>query len=528
MSGYRSDPTRRPPVLVSLGCHVDGSVLPHPDLFDRDTAIAGVRKRFAFAPPVADKGRMKRLKKFVRGWVRKHLVPLAPDADLSLETWLSQTNYPEWRKQQLRVKWEKVGSMYHLLYSHFACKSFIKDEMYEEFKHARGINSRTDEFKCAVGPIFKAIEHEVFKNPHFIKHVPVADRPRYIRDRIQRIGALYFATDYTSFESLFVPSLMNAVEFELYDYMTSQIPDHDQFMKLCRDVIGGVQQCHFNGFTARVPGCRMSGEMCTSLGNGFSNLMFALFLCEELGIKNVDGVVEGDDGLFVADSFPTSVDFASLGLVIKIETHTNLSDASFCGLLFDPEELANVTDPISAVAGFGWTYGCYKQCSSKKNLMLLRCKALSLAHQYPGCPIIQALAQYGLRVTRKVCFWLRGWVQKSGPRGMSLWDREQLLLAIRDESKLLFPAPGMRTRLLMERLFGVSVEEQVALESYFAGLTGVTPLRHDVLVVHSKPAWREYWLRYTIECSIRNEWLDRPPLPSGFYAGFVREFQGAR
>lgn len=525
MSGYLPDPTRRPPVLVSLGCHVDGAALPRPDLFDRDTAIAGVRKRFAFAPPRADQARLERLQLFVRQWVRDHLRPLAPEADVSFETWIAGTDYPDWRKQQLRDCWTKLGSAARLTVRHYACKSFIKDESYSEFKHARGINSRTDEFKCAVGPIFKAIEREVFKLPQFIKHVPVADRPKYIKDRLSRGGGRLFATDYTSFESLFVPELMTAVEFELYDYMTQALPDHEDFMWLCRNVIGGVQQCHFRGFTATVPGCRMSGEMCTSLGNGFSNLMFALFLARELGIPDLDGVVEGDDGLFVAGRFPTSEDFATLGLVIKIEEHNTFSEASFCGLVFDSNELINVTDVIDTVVGFGWTYGCYARCSTKRNLMLLRCKALSLAHQYPGCPVIQELAKYGLRVTTGVRNYIRSWVKKSGPRGMSMWEREQLLAAMRDERKLKFPTPGPATRLLVERLYGVSVEEQVSLESYFGKLSTLTAFRHHALLNHTRPAWRKYWDEYVFESHTKSPNLERFPIHTGCYPGFMKEWR---
>jgi len=44
----------------------------------------------------------------------------------------------------------------------------------------RLIFSRDDHYKTVVGPMFKRIEKELFKLPHFIKNVPVEQRSEYI------------------------------------------------------------------------------------------------------------------------------------------------------------------------------------------------------------------------------------------------------------------------------------------------------------------------------------------------------------
>jgi hypothetical protein len=88
---------------------------------------------------------------------------------------------------------------------------FVKDEGYDSFKHARGINSRTDEFKVRVGPIFKLIEKEVFKLPCFIKKVPLDRRAEYILDMMGETGP-FLVSDYTAFESLFTRDIMSRVE----------------------------------------------------------------------------------------------------------------------------------------------------------------------------------------------------------------------------------------------------------------------------------------------------------------------------
>jgi len=407
-----------------------------------------------------------------------------------VNTWLEGTDYPAWRKQELRTKWEAVTDLNDP--KHRICKSFMKDEVYSEWKFNRGINARSDEFKCMVGPTFKLIESVVYLDHHFIKHVPVAERPAYIANLIGH-GSKFLASDYTAFESLFVRMIMECVEFELYEYMTQHLPTGPAFMELCREVLGGLNRCQFKDFEVRLNAVRMSGEMCTSLGNGFSNLMFMLFVCTEKGCTNIEGVVEGDDGLFVANGpTPTSEDFAKLGLIIKLEEHDKLSHASFCGIVFDETDRVNIREPFQVLASFGWTSRRYACQKTKVLRALLRCKALSLAHQYPGCPIVAALARYGLRVTDDVaaCKVLR---VINGRGAMDAWNREWINTLLRSS---LPPDvdPPVRTRLLMEEKFGVSVMVQKNIERYLDSLTEVQPLHIDVTFMPE--SWKKYWETY--------------------------------
>lgn len=81
----------------------------------------------------------------------------------------------------------------------------------------------------------------------------------------------------------------------------------------------------------------MSGDMCTSLGNGFSNKMKAEFLAYKAG-GTIDGFVEGDDGLFVTNFELRSSDYEKLGFTIKIEEIADPCEASFCGMIFGEDE----------------------------------------------------------------------------------------------------------------------------------------------------------------------------------------------
>ncbi len=490
-------PGKRPPMRVSVGCHVKGSCPLVPDLTDSRTTKAGVRKRFLRKPPKADESMLREFRRYCRRKVRKLFVPLASDVDVSVERWLSHTSYPDWRRKELQVQWDGVGSMWDPDKSHryFRCSSFAKDEDYPTYKHSRAINSRSDEFKCAVGLIFKLIEEQVYKHPAFIKHVPVADRPDYIMALLHREGAKYFATDYSSFEALFTKELMEACEFELYAYMTSKLPAGANFMLLITEVLAGLNLCVFKDFRVMVEATRMSGEMCTSLGNGFSNLMLMQFMCHKHGCRKVKGVVEGDDGLFtMVGTPPTQADFAKMGLVIKAEVHDTISTASFCGLVFDPLDRINVTDPRKVLNNFAWLQRTYATVRPHKLTGLLRCKALSLAYQYPGCPIIASLGMYGIRVTEGHAVNFRETIDQKG--WLTSYQREQLLLSM-ECGYIPYKNPAWNTRLLVERLYGISVSRQIAIEAYLGSLKSLQILDHESIDAIIPALWKQHYSSYS-------------------------------
>jgi len=495
-------------VAVSLGCHWDGVSFPHPDNYDTETLVDGVNKRFLCKPPAANEALRGEFNRFVKKWVVKYLTPLDPSADDSLETWLGGTSYTESRKSELRNCWDQVVSIWEKTIpkgKYFICKSFGKDESYPTFKHARAINSRSDAFKCAVGPMFHLIEQQVFALKWFIKKIPIINRPAYIYENLYRDGATYFASDYTAYESMFTAQLMRDCEFELYDYMTSRHNHHDQFMELCERVLAGKNTCKFKNFRVEVDATRMSGEMNTSLGNGFSNLMFMLFLCKRAGSKDVSGVVEGDDGLFVCNGpLPTAEDFKLLGLTIKIELHENLSTASFCGLVFDELDLLNVSDPIKILAKFGWASNRYAKSNNVKLQTLLRCKSLSLLAQYPGCPIVQELALYGLRTTGSVEKFV---VAELAKNSVGYWEREMRTLISEKPQPRIVP---IRTRLLCEKLYNITIAQQLEVEKYLSKLTTLQPLKLDCLMHLVPPDAVTFDSEYSTYTYPHSAYLTRP------------------
>jgi len=495
MSEYRVETNTRPVVRASLGCHVLGAANPHPDPSDLDTMLDGACRRFAREPPKPNRAKMERLRKFVRKWLENNMTPLSADTDTSFETWISGTPYPFWKKEAFRKVYEETQTEVteksvctEKVQKYCKVNSFQKDETYPTYKPARAINSRTDAFKIRVGPIFKLIEKELFAKDEFIKHTPMDQRVEQIKRELTQENCKIIGTDYTAFESLFTKEFMEVVEFQLYQYMTTEIEDQEWY-KIVSHALSGQNHCQFrNKFTMILDATRMSGEMCTSLGNSFANLMSMMFIAEELRIESLRGRVEGDDGIFTFyGQTPTAEDFAEIGLIIKIEEYDSLTEGSFCGIIADENELINVTNPIIAMLDFGWTTKCYADATLKKRLTLLRSKALSLAYQYPGCPVLSSLAQYGLRMTK-------GKNENYG--SMCEYEKSELKRVQKHHKTIPYREVGQQTRLLVERKFGLMVEDQLEIEAYLDAKQDLSPITVPVIVSNCHEDAKDYYTKY--------------------------------
>jgi len=408
------------------------------DSNDPDTVNCAFRQRLLRKVPVPKAGFILELKQFVRQFLKDHVPVVQP---MGFEDWLGSTSYNEERKKQLRVEYEALrgGRPSKKLSGHI--DTFVKSEFYPTWKHARMINSRHDAFKVWSGPRFKAIEDAVYALPEFIKHTPVPERPGKIR-ALRQAGRKYYQTDFTAFESHFTPEVMRAVECELYTHCLAN--DKDAIF-LCNVLCGENRMSTRTGVRASVKARRMSGDMCTSLGNGFTNLMLAKFLVSRKG-GSLEGFVEGDDGLFCTDVELLASDYEDLGFTIKIEEVADPCEASFCGMVFsDSGEI--IRDPRRFMMGFGWTQSFI---SAGDGIMdeLLRAKALSTVYETPQCPIVGAFGRYALSKTEGVV-----------PRFVA--DGYHVP---RDVQNVPAYHPSHDTRLLFEREYGISISTQLLVE----------------------------------------------------------------
>lgn len=437
------------------------------------------------------------------------MTPLSAATDTSFDTWIKNTPYTEARKAELRRKLDEadLDLSKPVPNKYLRVKSFMKDESYPTWKHARAINSRTDEFKALVGPIFQCISDKLFSTKWFIKKIPIADRPQYIIDLLYRVGATYLISDYTSFEAHFIKEMQEDCELQLHRYMTTEIPFGKDWFNLIKRAKTGTNSIAFKNFTCTLDAKRMSGEMDTSLSNGFSNLMFMLYLMKEAGCVDVEGVIEGDDGLFVCTGTPPNTQtFLDFGLIIKMGEVSDLNHASFCGMVFDLEERTNVTNPIEELVSFGWTTAQYSKSKKNVHMNLIRAKALSLAYQYPACPILTKLAY-------KMCQLTASYDSKTFLKKNSAAFSQYEIELVRkahdyfDKNGLL-KEPGIKTRSLVSQLYGVSIEDQKSIENYIDNLKTIQPLDCPQLQKYLDQSWIEYNDKYVTFAHTKSRLMD--------------------
>lgn len=394
-----------------------------------------------------------------------------------MERWLEHTSYTEGQKQQIRDHFLDNPEEF-VRFQLKACGSFIKDEMYiEKLAAPRGINARQNVYKAAFGPFIKELEKMVYESPHFIKHIPASKRPAYIKtmmesetpvivegdDGIFRIKNKIYYTDFSSFEALFTEEFSEATEQKAFRRYLSRFPEFGKrLFDLIDRVAWGPNVCVFNYHNGDFRTFlkfivwlkRMSGEMWTSLGNGFANLMVILYAIEQASL----GVVIDVEW------------FRRLGLLCKLEVHNTIDDGTFCGLIFDSDALQAITDPRSTLIKFGWTNKRYAYVGRRLKLKLLRAKALSLAYETPACPILSTFAKRVLHLTDRIADSVA--VTLAEDR----WYKEQLLFEMSHGGPP-FAEPHPLTRQLFARRFGISLRDQLIAESYIEKMElGPVPL----------------------------------------------------
>lgn len=491
------------------------AVLPRPDVTHPDSLIDGIAKRMAYNPPPYQRGLRRRFRRFVKKWVQKNLRPIEHNDDLGFEEWLETTNYPGWRKDELRKTWNDIlekDSFWILekdrLHENADVKLFCKEENYPEYKLPRGIWARVDEFKDISGPFFKRIEKELFKLPYFIKKVPKHQRPQYIKDLIERSNLKYICTDFTSFESLFTTDMMMDCEAILYKYMSSKNLLMQRLCRMILLVLTGDNVCGNKYFKVAVDAKRMSGEMNTSLGNGFSNLMFLLFAFHEHNIGFTGPIVEGDDGLAGVDGDIPAQYFTDMGLNVKLEVKENIGEASFCGIVADMQELINITEPLQHLCFVPWVSRRYTFCGDEAFYGLIKSKALSLAYEYPGCPILD-------KYSRKLLGLLAKWKVKHDKTDS--WKYRIALEAERAMNSGSFPqrTTGPCTRVLMEKVFGIPISAQLLFEKAIDEMT-LEKLDFESIYSLIPDCWVRNYRKYAYEWTNQEMFdIKRPLFPFG-------------
>jgi len=419
--------------------------------------ICAYAKRLSPAmPKILNADDYKPIKDFVNEWLIKNLEPLPTIEDtekLHIDCINNSKHYSVNRRLQLIKAYKSL--FYVPIGEHdYLCKGFLKREFYEELKLARYICSRSDRFKVLVAPYIKLIEDRLYQLPYFIKGMNLMKMNEKYRTLLNH--KYYIQTDYSSFESSFVPLYTDVMECQLFRYM----------LQNNKEILGVIMGAYFqptpNGFKPRineirgkrykafVQGSRMSGEMWTSLGNGFSNLLNMLYLMK---IKNVNGTgfVEGDDAVWALDNNTiTNQDFENLGFNIKMGVSTDITDTSFCSCYYNPKT-DNILISPETILRMSWT--CDKKYFNHRTQALLKWKAQSAYITGKHTPILSkyALKMMQLNNTKEELYNHNNWYEYQWTQ---LIENENFKpVAILDEDRIFY-----------EQKFNITINQQLAIE----------------------------------------------------------------
>lgn len=423
------------------------------------------------------------LKKFanhVKHWCETHYKPL-PHIELSHEYldehWLNNCpHYTQARKRNFHKYLDEVlqhkGDIFKFMKSnvhrYYEIASFIKREFYPEPKEPRIINARPDPFKAVVAPFIKDIEHGTIYNEHFVKgktQDEVALRMLGIANLYHKIAE----TDYSSFEGSYVAEFQRVCELELFRFYLQNNPEIFEIIKFC---YYGETKCvlktskHMKAHV-KFEGSRMSGDMWTSLGNGFSNMMLFTFCAkltmeskplEEQLAMSFDYIVEGDDGFF-GMNFDIDLSIVKeLGFKLKLHETSDMNDLSFCSINLSPEGVP-VPDFWRSIEKFGWSFkesiiDHYSDKPNREELKQIRAIGLSCLARSAGVPILQELGAQLIKLTDHI---------KTDNRYFDQYEMEKYKLNVVDpETKPITDA----TRMYFSKRFGIPVHRQLELEAF--------------------------------------------------------------
>lgn len=391
---------------------------------------------------------------FVKDEIRRY--PVLPGGlvfEELREEWLKHSRYNEKMKNKMRKCGEQVRKMQVPINKILRIQSFIKSEFYNELKECRIINSRSDWFKAYVGPYIKQVEKVIY-DEHFIKH----KTPKQIAEVMELTAKgydLFYETDYSSFEGSFTLEFMKNVELRMFKRVLANYPEVVSMIQKSYS----TNHVYFKGnpnISCEFEGSRMSGEMWTSLCNGFTNMMLVKFMLKK---SNSIGkfLVEGDDGFIACTN---ELDFTiarRLGFNLKVEATSDSHQVKFCSL--STHEGRIVPDIRRVLSHYGVINDINRADAFRRNTkrsnrslrQLMKSKAHSLLATSSGIPILQAIALQQLRCYEKDII---------NPKYFDYWESEFYDLFAKQKAEPITDS----MREFVEKQFKIPVKKQIAIE----------------------------------------------------------------
>jgi len=362
------------------------------------------------------------------------------------EKYLDSTSYTLNYKQKLRDRYESMGEV--SVYSLLSYISIIKREPYFKMKPPRVIQTCPIDSKILFGPMVKSFEEVVYSLGFVLKHKSPQQKARLISE-MGVYGTYVMVADHKAFEASITPKMMSVSEVPCYLRMSQS----DLCYKMCA-VLMGRHRIKMRRGIKTILECRMSGDMVTSLGNSLDNYLLIRYMLLSLGVE--DGkymiYVEGDDSIIVSSVKLNSEMFLQAGFTTTIEDYSDVSHASFCGLVYDECTMNIIRDPIKFLLKFGWTD---KQvyCGEERAKSLLRGKAYSVLYETPQCPIVSVAARVALQITEgSIPYYVRDEYHDVVPSDFEPGPYE----------------PPDSLRILFEEVYGINIQTQILVECMIA------------------------------------------------------------
>lgn len=441
-------------------------------------------------------------------FIRTRLTPI--DRIPEFEEWLDATNYPGSRKDYFRRLQKDLVVADK---SFFRVDAFIKLEGYDEPKNPRAICSPSDESKVYLGPMCHAIDKATFSSvPYFVKGTDPKEWPRRLQELFGANPVT--GTDFSSFEA-HQRGIFADIICYWFRHMTRKVPGACTRVKVIKQLVKGRRTIKFPCSIAQVDERLMSGAMWTSSSNGLLNLLIMSYLSLHARHPDLDGaelltklddfvgLVEGDDGICRRFD-PLPGDIERLGCRLKMSASESFDKAGFCKIICDPESLDTIRDPIKVLSHFFVLDPKLEKSRPAKIHAMLRAKALSFKYVAGNCPIIGVLADEVLTRTRSV----------DVSASLQYLESHKRDLVTRAVHAKIWQEPArisQSSRVLVESVFGVTVAEQLRIESEIRGglVVDLEAYALDHHYVHSavfiQPIGTEHHLP--------ERWYRRPPLP---------------
>ena len=425
-------------------------------------AVVATAHRFAREMPVPNPTVARNFTIFAINCIHSLFTPASPNNLPTFGEWLDGSNYSGGRKEYLARLHKELITINNNTTKN---DSFIKAEIYKTHtKLPRAVNSYSDESKTILGGLFHCVDKATFKSRFFVK----GSNPSTWPNRCAQLfgDAAVISTDFTSFEAHHIGYLAEVVYY-WFCYMTSELGLSDDILSLVKRLMLGRNLIKFPGVNVECNQRLMSGALWTSSANGVLNLLIHLYLAAhavhgdgdlklmaEWATQNAMGLVEGDDGLFM-DYGQSDETAAALGCILKVERHERFDGAGFCGIICDRTNLQVVKDPIKFLRSFFALPARYRLAHPRVHDQLLRAKAMSYYYSFRNAPVIGPVCKAILDATSKVTArtdvldrWKVSNLEEAV--GSHLWEKE--------------PEVELSSRLLVERIFGLDVDMQIALE----------------------------------------------------------------